>query len=102
MEDAMIINKSAFERGFGHASVYKSEYIDLNNLKNTRVHISPSSLLIFNNYIKDKDGKWYRPYPELDEDGLPFVGCKLTKGGAYYCIYDQASQKHELIKYKGT
>ena len=25
MEDAMIINKSAYERGFGHASVYKTE-----------------------------------------------------------------------------
>jgi DNA-directed RNA polymerase I subunit RPA2 len=24
MEDAMIINKSSFERGFGHASVYKT------------------------------------------------------------------------------
>ena len=25
MEDAMIINKSSYERGFGHGSVYKSE-----------------------------------------------------------------------------
>jgi DNA-directed RNA polymerase I subunit RPA2 len=25
MEDAMIINKSSYERGFGHASVYKSK-----------------------------------------------------------------------------
>lgn len=25
MEDAMIINKSSYERGFGHASVYKVE-----------------------------------------------------------------------------
>lgn len=25
MEDAMILNKSAYERGFGHASVYKSK-----------------------------------------------------------------------------
>ena len=25
MEDAMILNKSAFERGFGHGSVYKSD-----------------------------------------------------------------------------
>ena len=24
MEDAMIINKSAYERGFGHGTVYKS------------------------------------------------------------------------------
>jgi hypothetical protein len=29
MEDAMIISKSAFERGFGHGVVYKSEHVDL-------------------------------------------------------------------------
>ena len=29
MEDAMIISKSAFERGFGHGCVYKSEHVDL-------------------------------------------------------------------------
>jgi DNA-directed RNA polymerase beta subunit len=29
MEDAMIINKSAYERGFGHASVYKTEWVDI-------------------------------------------------------------------------
>jgi DNA-directed RNA polymerase I subunit RPA2 len=29
MEDAMIINKSAYERGFGHGTVYKTEFIDL-------------------------------------------------------------------------
>lgn len=30
MEDAMILNKSAYERGFGHGSVYKSFKHDLN------------------------------------------------------------------------
>ncbi len=30
MEDAMILNKSSFERGFGHGSVYKSFSYDLN------------------------------------------------------------------------
>lgn len=29
MEDAMIINKSSFERGFGHGYVYKTEVVDL-------------------------------------------------------------------------
>lgn len=29
MEDAMIINKSAFERGFAHGQVYHSEFIEL-------------------------------------------------------------------------
>ena len=29
MEDAMILNKSAFERGFKHGTIYKSEFFDL-------------------------------------------------------------------------
>lgn len=33
MEDAMIINKSAYDRGFGHASVYKSKRYQLNEEK---------------------------------------------------------------------
>jgi DNA-directed RNA polymerase I subunit RPA2 len=33
MEDAMIINKSSYERGFAHASVYKSKRYQLNDEK---------------------------------------------------------------------
>ena len=29
MEDAMILNKSAVERGFAHAYLYKTEQVDL-------------------------------------------------------------------------
>ena len=36
MEDAMIINKSAYERGFGHGSVYKSYLRELNEGASTR------------------------------------------------------------------
>ena len=33
MEDAMILNKSAFERGFKHGTIYKSEFFDLKDMK---------------------------------------------------------------------
>jgi DNA-directed RNA polymerase I subunit RPA2 len=40
MEDAMIISKSAFERGFGHGCIYKSEHIDLKYvLQNTSTQV---------------------------------------------------------------
>jgi DNA-directed RNA polymerase beta subunit len=32
MEDAMIINKASYERGFAHGSVYKSEFIELKSV----------------------------------------------------------------------
>jgi len=41
MEDAMIISKSAFERGFGHGCIYKSEHIDLKYvLQNTTTQVT--------------------------------------------------------------
>lgn len=42
MEDAMIINKSAFERGFGHGSVYKTHTIDLEEEESQLSRSSPS------------------------------------------------------------
>ena len=30
MEDAMILNKSSYERGFGHGMVYSTEIVELN------------------------------------------------------------------------
>ncbi len=40
MEDAMIISKSAFERGFGHGCIYKSEHVDLKYvLKNPQTQV---------------------------------------------------------------
>jgi DNA-directed RNA polymerase beta subunit len=33
MEDAMILNKGAFERGFAHASVYTTSFIDLSEIR---------------------------------------------------------------------
>lgn len=35
MEDAMIINKSAYERGFAHGCVYKSYIRELNEMQSS-------------------------------------------------------------------
>jgi DNA-directed RNA polymerase I subunit RPA2 len=32
MEDAMIINKASYERGFAHGCVYKSEFFELKSV----------------------------------------------------------------------
>ena len=32
MEDAMIINKSAYERGFAYGTVYKANFVDLREI----------------------------------------------------------------------
>jgi DNA-directed RNA polymerase I subunit RPA2 len=37
MEDAMILNKSSMERGLAHASLYKTEMVDLRQSKTPAV-----------------------------------------------------------------
>jgi DNA-directed RNA polymerase I subunit RPA2 len=34
MEDAMILNKSSYERGLAHGSIYKSEFLELTPVSN--------------------------------------------------------------------
>lgn len=57
MEDAMIINKSSYERGFGHGSILKAEFIDLSSGSYFERDPSKSELREF-----------------LDWDGLPYPG----------------------------
>ncbi|XP_060104185.1 DNA-directed RNA polymerase I subunit RPA2 [Heteronotia binoei] len=74
MEDAMVINKASWERGFAHGSIYKTECIDLaakvkqgsENLVFGIGHGSPN------------------PLKTLDADGLPYIGTKLEYGDPYY------------------
>lgn len=68
MEDAMVINKSSYERGFGHGTVYKSEFVDLNDKKSY--------------FARNPD----KPELEktLDVDGLPIIGASIKEGDAYY------------------
>lgn len=67
MEDAMIINKSADERGFAHGSIQKSEFIELND----------DSYFARNPLDK-------RLEAFIDNDGLPFVGRRLTGKDPFY------------------
>jgi len=69
MEDAIVINKASFERGFGHGTVYKSEFIDLNN-KKSYFHRDPSKSQVLKK--------------TLDIDGLPMPGTMITKDDPYY------------------
>ena len=79
MEDAMVINKGSYERGFAHASVYKSEFIDLANIARERSQVP----LLFGCSPKDEkvtSGK-------LDIDGFPLIGTYLEEGSPYYRYY---------------
>lgn len=99
MEDAMILNKGSFERGFGHASVYKTMKVNIEDeaeragasMKgaNPRIHFG-------NKTTGDGDPV----YPSLGEDGLPEIGACVNEGDPLYCVVDDLSGKDRVGRHK--
>ncbi|GAM23408.1 hypothetical protein SAMD00019534_065830, partial [Acytostelium subglobosum LB1] len=93
MEDAMIINKSAYERGFGHGSVYKNEYVDIDEGK-PRLEMGKSSVSRPNALSDGLD-------EYIDTDGFPYVGRLVKFGEPLYTTLSTIDNKQFLVKYKG-
>ncbi len=82
MDDAMILNKSAHERGFGHGTIYKTKKISLKDDSRTRTAQSTEKLFGF------APNSTVRPEVRdmLDDDGLPYVG-RLVREGDVLCAW---------------
>ncbi|PVV05031.1 hypothetical protein BB560_000446 [Smittium megazygosporum] len=94
MEDAMILNKSAHERGFGYGSIYKTEVFDLTDEKSGTSEPTCHFMLgtdVQSDSVREK----------LDLDGLPFVGTPLVEGDPIIAFFDSVRQKTIIKKYKG-
>ncbi|KAJ1954141.1 hypothetical protein GGI12_005861, partial [Dipsacomyces acuminosporus] len=95
MEDAMILNKSAYERGFGYGSIYKTEYIDLGKFRKsgdpitTHFGVGPDSL--YDQSIIER----------IDIDGLPYPGVRVDNGDPLYAVIDDVRGRTKIHKYKG-
>lgn len=85
MEDAMIINKSAMERGFAHGTLYKTEVVDMKD-GNEELYSDPSSVA---------------SHSGLDVDGLPRVGHTLNPGDLYLSKRSKVSRRTYSTKLKG-
>ncbi|KAF2160525.1 hypothetical protein M409DRAFT_28909 [Zasmidium cellare ATCC 36951] len=84
MDDAMILNKSAHERGFGHGTIYKAKKIDLaeeNKTGRNRSAVTTMFGFAPESIIK---AQWRE---SLDDDGLPRVGIKIREGDAIAASY---------------
>jgi DNA-directed RNA polymerase I subunit RPA2 len=114
MEDAMIINKSSYDRGFGHASVYKTIIVDLEEeAKHTGSRDQQQPRLKFSNL---KPPNFRRKFPKKDSpavgsddplihrslgvDGLPIIGEWVSEGDPLYCIVDELSGTEKTIMHK--
>lgn len=116
MEDAMIINKASYERGFGHGCVYKTLFVDLeeeeiksaslssrpiykfSNLKNAP---SNSTKINLNSPVKhDSMFGGELVCESLDYDGLPEEGTMVHYGDPLVCLIDIISGAHKIITHK--
>jgi len=93
MEDAMIINKSAFERGFGHGTVYTAETIDLDDAG------EEGEWFYFSN---PETPKGQRTCPTLDPHGLPYIGQRIEPGEPLYCCVSDITGRVDVHKHKKT
>ncbi|KAG0261299.1 DNA-directed RNA polymerase I subunit rpa2 [Mortierella polycephala] len=93
MEDAMILNKSSHERGFGYGTIYKSEIV---NLDDFRVRGEP--VLHHFGLGADAPRSWRE---KLDKDGLPCIGVILKEGDPICAYIDDTTGKTSIKKYKG-
>ncbi|KAI8893711.1 hypothetical protein BC833DRAFT_624620 [Globomyces pollinis-pini] len=103
MEDASILAKSAFERGYGYGTVYKGEWVDLADHR-------PKGEPITHHFGFLAEGSTVPTLPKkkldhalkfIDVDGLPLVGVRLKQGDPMYAFVDDVTQKVTIKPYKG-
>jgi DNA-directed RNA polymerase I subunit RPA2 len=101
MEDAMILNKSAHERGFGYGTIYKSYTIDLKEERDAQKGSNSGLHFGFGHDIKMEGENTHECLALLDNDGLPFVGSKVAPGDYLAAYVSDKSGRTKFTKYKG-
>ncbi|KAH9948753.1 beta and beta-prime subunits of DNA dependent RNA-polymerase [Amylocystis lapponica] len=103
MEDAMILNKSAHERGFAYGTVYKSYAVDLKDMSGAaRSSISPTLHFGLGHDIRTAPrDRQHECCQFIDMDGLPFVGGRLSPGDPMAAYIDDTTGRTRFVKYKG-
>ncbi|GLD94016.1 hypothetical protein PINS_up002627 [Pythium insidiosum] len=96
MEDAMILNKSAYERGFAHASVYKQIVVDIAG--DGRKGGSSQNKQHFSNVKANATNELYSA--KLDRDGFPHIGQVVNQGDPLACWVDETTGEHHMQKHK--
>lgn len=95
MDDAMILNKSAVERGFGHGSVYKTEVVDLS--------LSRAAAEPITSHVGFGDDNFPAEWREfIDDDGLPIIGKLLREGDPMMAYYDELTGRTKVKQYKSS
>ncbi|XP_071812043.1 DNA-directed RNA polymerase I subunit RPA2-like isoform X2 [Apostichopus japonicus] len=95
MEDAMVLNKAALDRGFAHGQIYKTEVIDL------KKHLKGSKSNEVT-YAFGCDPSDPRAMDKLDSDGFPPPGTIIEPGDPLYGYVQLSTGQSDISKYKGS
>ncbi|KAH3903018.1 DNA-directed RNA polymerase I subunit RPA2 [Saccharomycodes ludwigii] len=95
MDDAMILNKSADDRGFAYGTMYKTEKIDLSSSRSRNDPITQ--------HFGFGDDEWPKEWLEkLDDDGLPYVGTYVEEGDPICAYFDDTLNKTKIKTYHNS
>ncbi|RXW25414.1 hypothetical protein EST38_g453 [Candolleomyces aberdarensis] len=101
MEDAMILNKSAHERGFAYGTIYKSQIIDLKDVRGASKSSTPTLHFGIGSDIRLNGENAHHCKEFVDRDGLPFTGARISPGDPIAAYIDDTTGRTKFIKYKG-
>ncbi|RWS23088.1 DNA-directed RNA polymerase I subunit RPA2-like protein, partial [Leptotrombidium deliense] len=93
MEDALVLNKAAVERGFGHGNIQKTVIINLREIGGAR----GTEVIYQFGY-----GDGSELSEKLDADGLPYIGTIVQFDDPICCYYNVATKEQKVEKYKST
>ncbi|KQJ97293.1 DNA-directed RNA polymerase I subunit 2 [Brachypodium distachyon] len=91
MEDAMILNKSAVDRGMFRGDIYQTECIDLSTTRRGSV----AEIFAKSSLSRDSSSV-------IDSDGLPRVGETIVPNEQYYSTYNTLTGAIRPTRLKGT
>lgn len=103
----MILNKSSYERGFAHASVYKTVEVDLVDERDkstrSRVFQRPAKEAIATKVGAVRCGEAQDASAlRLDEDGLPPVGLYVEQGDIVYSTMDRETGQVKYVRHQAS
>jgi DNA-directed RNA polymerase I subunit RPA2 len=97
MDDAVILNKSAHERGFGYGTIYKTEVVDLKQKRK-----SGEKGITFHFGLGPQPGHLAdRFIDKIDDDGFPPVGTLLREGDPLAVYWDDITARTMVESYHG-
>lgn len=96
MDDALILNKSSHERGFGYGTIYKTEVVDL---KEKRKHGEANVMYHFGFGPQVSPSLMDRLRDRIDDDGFPPIGSLIREGDPLAVYWDDVSQRTIIESY---